>query len=92
MYLVKNSVRQGIFTKLSGARLFDELRNILEEDAAAGAIGKLYELGVLALIHKDISWGVERAAFLKGPKRRLHGMSCSIQRTRPRRGLRSFSR
>ena len=71
LYLVKNSVRQGIFTKLSGARLFDELRNILEEDAAAGAIGKLYELGVLALIHKDISWGVERAAFFERAKEAL---------------------
>ncbi|MBI5234937.1 MAG: CBS domain-containing protein [Deltaproteobacteria bacterium] len=71
LYLVKNSVRQDIFKKLKGARLFDELKNILEEDAAVGAISKLHELGILALVHKDISWGVERAAFFEKAKEAL---------------------
>lgn len=71
LHLVKNSVRQGIIKELACARLFDELRNILEEDAAAQSIGALHELGILGLIHKDISWGVERAAFFERAKEAL---------------------
>ena len=63
--LIKNSVRIDVFTHLSGPRLLDELRNILEEEAAYKPIRRLHELGLLGLIHRSILWDSEREHFLE---------------------------
>lgn len=63
--LIKNSVKLDMFKELSGARLFDELKNILEEDVSAKCIEKLHELGILKLIHQGITWDVDRELFFE---------------------------
>lgn len=63
--LIKNSVKLDIFRRLSGPRLCDELRNILEEETAAKSIKKLDELGLLPLIHPGITWDAESELFFE---------------------------
>lgn len=60
--LIKNGVKLDIFKSVSGARLLDELRHILEEEAPAKALKRLDELGMLPLIHPGIKWDEEREA------------------------------
>ncbi len=66
--LIKNFVKLDIFRQLSGARLLDELKNILGEETAVKAIKKLYELGLLKLIHKSITWDLDRELFFERTK------------------------
>ncbi|MEE9615340.1 MAG: hypothetical protein V3W31_10400, partial [Thermodesulfobacteriota bacterium] len=54
--LIKNTVKLDIIKKLSGPRLRDEMKNVLKEDAAAGAVKRLDELGLLKLIHPSLAW------------------------------------
>lgn len=58
--LLKNSVKLDVFRTVSGARIADELRNILEEESAAKALKRLSELGLLKLIHPSIVWEKEQ--------------------------------
>jgi tRNA nucleotidyltransferase (CCA-adding enzyme) len=58
--LLKNSVKLDVFRTVSGARINDELRNILEEETSAKALKKLSELGLLKLIHPAIVWDKEQ--------------------------------
>lgn len=69
--LIKNSVKLAIFTHLSGVRLFEELKNILGEETAHKSLKRLYDLGILGLIHKGMTWGVEREAFFARAKQTL---------------------
>lgn len=61
--LIRNSVRLDVFKDLSGIRLFEELKNMLEEDTATAAIRTLHSLGILGLVHKGITWDVDREVF-----------------------------
>lgn len=54
--LLKNSVKLDIFKSVSGARIADELRNILEEETSSKSLKRLSELGLLNLIHPSIVW------------------------------------
>ena len=54
--LIKSTLKLDCYRQLSGARLRDELRNILKEDIAAPALTRLSELGVLGLIDPQIRW------------------------------------
>lgn len=63
--LIKNSVKSDIFRHVSGSRIFEELKNILEEEAAYKTLARLHELGILQLIHGSIAWDVERERFLE---------------------------
>ena len=54
--LIKNTVSARLFRDLSGARILYELRNILEEDAVTPIIRRLNSLGLLTMIHEDITW------------------------------------
>lgn len=69
--LIKNSVKLDIFRRLSGPRLLDELKNILEEETAAKSISRLNELGLLSLIHGGITWGAERELFFERTRETL---------------------
>ncbi|MFQ5464822.1 MAG: CBS domain-containing protein [Thermodesulfobacteriota bacterium] len=60
--LIKNSLKHRLFEHISGARLLDEVRHILDEDMASRAVGMLDELGLLGLVHEKISWDEERRA------------------------------
>jgi tRNA nucleotidyltransferase (CCA-adding enzyme) len=54
--LIKNSIRPDVFEHLSGARLMDELRNIMMEDDPARALERLGDLGLLKFIHNGLGW------------------------------------
>jgi len=54
--LLKNSVKLDVFRTVSGARIADELKNMLEEETSAKALKRLSELGLLKLIHPAIVW------------------------------------
>ena len=60
--LIKNTIKLDLFSELSGARVRDELKNILEEDIAEGALTRLNELGVLKVIEPRIKWDERMAA------------------------------
>lgn len=74
--LIKNFIKLEIFKPLSGPRVFDELRNILEEDIAPKALNRLHELGLLAIIDEALTWDTEREAFLERARETLtwHGL------------------
>lgn len=57
--LVKTTVKLDIYSKASGARLGDELRNMLAEETAGEALSRLNGLGALALIDPLIKWDRE---------------------------------
>lgn len=52
--LLKNAVRQQLFNRLSGERLFSELEMILKERRPAGAVSRMKQLGLLKFIHPDL--------------------------------------
>ncbi len=52
--LIRIAVRNRIFERLSGTRIFSELRHILEEKAVWGMIKRLDDLGLLQFIHPDL--------------------------------------
>ncbi len=56
---IKNTMKLDIFKGVSGARLADELKNILEEDIAIEAVSKLQTLGVLKQIEPSIEWNAD---------------------------------
>jgi tRNA nucleotidyltransferase (CCA-adding enzyme) len=62
--LINNAVRNNFFDRLSGARLFGELRLILQEENPIPAIARLAELNLLAAVHP-------RLVFDEGTRRML---------------------
>jgi tRNA nucleotidyltransferase (CCA-adding enzyme) len=62
--LINNAVKNNFFDRLSGARLFGELRLILQEDNPIPAIARLAELNLLAAVHP-------RLVFDEGTRRML---------------------
>jgi len=69
--LIKNFIKLDIFKPLSGPRVLDELRNILEEDIAPRAVNSLHELGLLAIIDEGLTWNADREAFLERARETL---------------------
>ena len=52
--LIENAVKMNFFKRLSGKRVFAELRQILEEENPASAIIRLNDYGLLGVIHPEI--------------------------------------
>lgn len=69
--LLKNAVKLDIFSQISGSRVFEELKNILEEETASKSIRRLHELGLLKLIHDGITWEMERELFFERSREAL---------------------
>lgn len=63
--LMKNAMKLDIFSGLKGPRLLEELKSILEEETALKSMSALSELGLLGLIHKDITWNHDRELFFE---------------------------
>lgn len=60
LHLVKVALAEGVFDRLSGARLRDELAQLLEDpDRALAGIERLAELGVLPVLHPNLTWNDE---------------------------------
>ncbi|MBI4667368.1 MAG: CBS domain-containing protein [Nitrospinae bacterium] len=53
--LLKNAVRHELFNRLSGARLFSEIKAILNERRPVGAARRMKELGLLRFIHPSLT-------------------------------------
>jgi tRNA nucleotidyltransferase (CCA-adding enzyme) len=62
--LINNAVRNNFFDRLSGARLFGELRLILQEENPIPAIARLAEFNLLTAVHP-------RLGFDEGPRHML---------------------
>jgi tRNA nucleotidyltransferase (CCA-adding enzyme) len=71
MNLIKNTVKLDLLSRLSGARLRDEIKNVLCEDAASDVIKRLSGLGLLALIHPAITWDEENQKLFEMTKQTL---------------------
>ena len=54
--LITNAVKNNFFDRLSGARLFGELRLILQEESPIPAIARLAELNLLAAVHPRLGF------------------------------------
>ena len=53
--LIKNAVRMDFFKRLSGDRIFAELKQILEEDNPVAAINRLLDYDLLTIIHPSLN-------------------------------------
>jgi tRNA nucleotidyltransferase (CCA-adding enzyme) len=55
--LLKHAVQHEMFNRLSGARLFAEIKAILNERRPTAALKRMKELGLLRFIHPNLSFG-----------------------------------
>jgi tRNA nucleotidyltransferase (CCA-adding enzyme) len=63
--LLKGAVKMALFQRLSGARLGEELRLLLEEPEAHKAVARLAELDLLRFIQAEVSWSTQLDRLLK---------------------------
>lgn len=69
--LIKNAVEMGFFGRLSGRRVFTELRHILEEEKTAPAIIALHDYGLLKTIHPSMKLDEELILLLNSVEKVL---------------------
>ena len=63
-HLVQVAVLEGVFTRLSGERLRDEIAELLEEGHPVEALGELAGLGVFPVVCPGVEWGSALRGFL----------------------------
>ena len=69
--LIDNAVKMDFFKRLSGRRVFAELRQILEEENPTPTLIRLHEYDVLKVIHPSINLPKEMIAFFNSVKKVL---------------------
>ena len=69
--LIENAVKMDFFRRVSGRRVFAELRQILEEENPAAAIIRLNEYNLLNVIHPSITLSKEMISLLDSVKKVL---------------------
>lgn len=69
--LIENAVKMDFFRRLSGRRVFAELRQILEEENPTSAIIRLHEYDLLNVIHPSIKLTKELVALFDSTKKVL---------------------
>lgn len=69
--LIKNAVKMDFFKRLSGRRLFAELRQILEEENPIAIIIRLHDYDLLKVIHPSITLNNELIALFNAVKKVL---------------------
>jgi tRNA nucleotidyltransferase (CCA-adding enzyme) len=69
--LITNAVKMDFFRRLSGKRVFAELRQLLEEENPTPAIVRLHEYDLLKVIHPSITLTKEMTALFTGVKKVL---------------------
>lgn len=69
--LIENAVKMNFFERLSGRRVFSELRQILEEENPVSAIARLHDFKLLAVIHPSIVMDTERILLFNSVKKVL---------------------
>ncbi len=63
--LIENAVRMDFFKRLSGRRLFAELRQILEEENPTASLKRLDDFKLLPMIHPDIQLNSDLVALFE---------------------------
>ena len=63
--LINNAVRNNFFDRLSGARLFQELKLILQEENPIPAVARLGELDLLKAVHPRLAYDEAAHAMLE---------------------------
>jgi len=63
-HLIGVAVSEGVFARLSGERLRDELAELLEEDHPAEALGELADLGVFEAVFPGVTWSLPLRRFV----------------------------
>ena len=63
--LINNAVRNNFFDRLSGARLFQELKLILQEENPIPAVARLGELDLLKAVHPRLAYDEAARAMLE---------------------------
>ncbi len=58
--LIENAVRMDFFRRLSGRRVFSELRLILEEENPPAALDRMQDYGLMRVVHPSIELTEER--------------------------------
>jgi len=69
--LIENAVKMDFFRRLSGRRVFSELRQILEEENPTAAIIRMHEYNLLHVIHPSITLTKELVALFNSVKKVL---------------------
>ncbi len=69
--LIDNAVKMDFFARLSGRRVFNELRQILQEDNPVPAIMRLKDFKLLKVIHPLLQLDSERVALLEAVRKVL---------------------
>ncbi len=69
--LINNAVKMDFFKRLSGRRVFNELRQILEEENPVPAVKRLYDYNLLKVIHPSIGINEEVISLLNSVKKVL---------------------
>ncbi|MGB5991823.1 MAG: CBS domain-containing protein, partial [Desulfobacterales bacterium] len=69
--LIENAVKMGFFKRLSGRRVFAELRLILEEENPLSAISRMNEYHLLHVIHPSIILNNDLISLFKSVKKVL---------------------
>ena len=67
--LIKNAVKMDFFKRLSGLRVFSELRQILEEENPVPAIIRLSDYGLMSVIHPDLALNKSMIRLLDSAKK-----------------------
>ncbi len=70
--LIENAVKMDFFKRLSGRRVFGELRQILEEENPTPAIIRLQDYNLLKVIHPSIKLDENLISLLNSVKKVLH--------------------
>lgn len=63
--LIKNAVRLNLLQRISGERLLNELKAILEEENFLSAINRIKEFDLVKFIHPDVRLDAEEMALLE---------------------------
>ncbi|HUV50317.1 MAG TPA: CBS domain-containing protein [Anaerolineae bacterium] len=69
--LINNAIKMDFFKQLSGRRVFNELRQILEEENPVPAVKRLYDYNLLKVIHPSIKINNELISLLNSVKKVL---------------------
>jgi tRNA nucleotidyltransferase (CCA-adding enzyme) len=67
--LINNAVQRNFFRRLSGRRVFGELRQILEEENPVPALARMAELDLFKVIHPTLVMDKEMTAQLEATRR-----------------------
>jgi tRNA nucleotidyltransferase (CCA-adding enzyme) len=67
--LIENAVKMDFFSRLSGRRVFHEIRQILDEENPAPAIARLNDFQLLRVIHPNLQLGEDKIGLLNSVKK-----------------------